>query len=415
MHIVYWAHSYRDQDAAVNRHFGILIEEAAKLIVNFDPPSKDVNPAKLEQNFRSCDGMVAVLTWRETGLRARRPLLVFVDDRLPDDVVPPRILQRRFSHRTYFRQVREHTHALMELRTYMGEQPGPRYQPSSSQRTCGLLGLRGADGSGERLRHLVASRGYRPIDLETMNLSNPFRFRSFEHLACLDVTVRCADSRSARSLYWAGALYAAVVPAISFTMDASFRLSPAIPREFQPRLAHDTVDMSFETVMKDQFELFEQDFLSTQDPAAIERYTRMQVDAGVLAGRYETETRNQFTEVIMGDKNVVSGQAGAVGSGAHAHDMTFNQIWNQLDQKVDLPKLADQLQQLQDVMQREASTAEDKIAVGAVAAAEQSAREKNGPKVVEYLKLAGRWALTIAEKLGIELAKDTIKGALGMK
>jgi hypothetical protein len=43
---------------------------------------------------------------------------------------------------------------------------------------------------------------------------------------------------------------------------------------------------------------------------------------------------NQITvqEQIMGDKYVVS-QAGAVGPEAHAHDMTFNQIWNQVEEK----------------------------------------------------------------------------------
>ncbi len=114
MHIVYWAHSYRDEDAAINRHFGVLIEEAERMIVNFDPPSKSVNESKLDPNLRSCDGMVAVLTWRANGpsqyilheaglcLRARKPLLVFVDDRLPSDLLPARILQRRFSSRTYF-------------------------------------------------------------------------------------------------------------------------------------------------------------------------------------------------------------------------------------------------------------------------------------------------------------------------
>jgi hypothetical protein len=33
----------------------------------------------------------------------------------------------------------------------------------------------------------------------------------------------------------------------------------------------------------------------------------------------------------------------------------------------------------------------------------------------QYLKMAGRWALTVAEKLGIEVAKDALKGALGLK
>lgn len=43
MHIVYWAHSYRDEDAAVNKHFGVLIEKAAGMVVNFDPPSAQLD------------------------------------------------------------------------------------------------------------------------------------------------------------------------------------------------------------------------------------------------------------------------------------------------------------------------------------------------------------------------------------
>ncbi len=37
MQIVYWAHSYRDEDASVNKYFGVLIEKA----------SKNVNSSKL--------------------------------------------------------------------------------------------------------------------------------------------------------------------------------------------------------------------------------------------------------------------------------------------------------------------------------------------------------------------------------
>ncbi len=89
MQIVYWAHSYRDEDAAINHHFGRLIEDAARMVINFDPPSDSVNESKLDQNLRSCDGLIAVLTWRANGpskyilheialsLRARKPLVVF--------------------------------------------------------------------------------------------------------------------------------------------------------------------------------------------------------------------------------------------------------------------------------------------------------------------------------------------------
>ena len=178
MHIIYWAHSYRKEDAPLNNHFGILIEQSERMIVNFDPPSPSVNESKLAQNLRSCDGMVAVLSWRDRGtspyliyevglsLRARKPLAVFIDDRLPTNILPSRILQRRFSHRTYFRQFREHTDALRLLRSSMGDPPPSRYQPNASQRTCGLVGLRPLDRNSKNFIHnFVALRGfstYRP-------------------------------------------------------------------------------------------------------------------------------------------------------------------------------------------------------------------------------------------------------------
>lgn len=426
MQIVYWAHSYRQEDAAINKHFGILIEQAAHMIVNFDPPSERVNASKLEQNLRSCDGMVAVLTWRPTGpsqyilyevglaLRARRPLLVFVDDRLRDDVIPHRVLQRRFSHRTYFRQVREHTHALRELITYMGEPPVPRYQPSLNQRACAVIGLRGLPAGVRRdLSDLVVERGYRAVELDRHSAENPLAFATFEELADLAISLRCVDGRGPTSLYWAGALSTAAIPAITFSLDESFPLSDALPRDFQPRVV-DAKTRRLTEVVGDEFDLFEQDFLKVQDPDAIERYTLMQVQAGDVRGRYEADTRRQYVEVIMGDQYNVSGQAGAVGPQAHAHEMTFSQTWQQLQGTVDLGTLAAQLRTLQEAMQREGIEPGHRLAAGAVGAAEQSAREGDGPKVVEYLKAGGQWALSIAEKIGVGLATSVIKSALGL-
>ncbi len=48
-------------------------------------------------------------------------------------------------------------------------------------------------------------------------------------------------------------------------------------------------------------------------------------------------------EVTMRDKYDVKGQNGAVGAVAHAHDMTFNQIWNENKTDIDLPALAVEL------------------------------------------------------------------------
>jgi hypothetical protein len=426
MQIIYWAHSYRQEDADINGHFGLLIEKAAHLIVNFDPPSKKVNTSKLEQNLRSCDGMSAILSWRDSGpsqfilyeiglaLRARKPLLVFVDDRLPDDMIPLRILQRRFSHRTYFRQVRDHTFALRELITYMGDPPVPRYQPSSNQRTCGLVGLRVLDHTTRKhLRDFVNQRGYQSIDLDRITAANPLDFEMFEHLADLDISIRCVDSQSRISQYWAGGLSAAALPSITLSANPAYKFSERFPIEFQPRLVNTgTADLT--EVVAGEFDLYEQDFLKVQDPAAIERYTMMQVQAGDLRGRYEVDTRKQYVEVIMGDQYNVSGQAGAVGRQAHSHDMTFNQIWNQLEPSVDLAKLADELRKLREAMEQSASEPSHRMAAGAIAAAEECARQEDGPKVVEYLKTGGKWALGVAEKVGVGLATAALKAAIGV-
>ena len=168
-------------------------------------------------------------------------------------------------------------------------------------------------------------------------------------------------------------------------------------------------------VLGREFDLFEQNFLKSQEPEAIARYTRMQVEAGFLAGHYKADTRSRFMEVIMGDQYNVPGQAGTVGPQAHVHDVDFSQVWGQNKESVDLGQLAEQLRTLREAMEPLASEPEEKFAAGAVAAAEGSARQGNGPKVFEYLKTAGRWALGVAEKIGTDLAKEAIKSALGMK
>ena len=426
MQIIYWAHSYRQEDAAINQHFGTLIEQGARMIVNFDPPSDKVNASKLEQNLRSCDGMIAILTWRATGpspyilyeiglaLRSRKPLLVFVDDRVRGDLLPPRVLQRRYSHRTFFRQVREHTHALRELITYMGEPPVPRYQPSSRQRACAFIGLRGLSKSlRATLATLIEGRGYRAVDLDRSADENPLKFSTFEDLADVGVSLRCIDSRAYPSQYWAGALSFAGTPSITFSCDPSYSFSENLPMDFQPRIL-DLDPGPVRAAISNEFDLFEQDFLKVQDSAAIERYTKMQVDAGDLRGRYQVDTRSNYLGVIMGDQYNVSGQAGAVGPQAHAHDMSFSQTWQQLQSSIDLKNLATELQRLHDAMQRDAAEPSHQLAAGAVAAAEQAARQGDGPKVIEYLKSGGKWALSVAEKIGVAVAAAAIKGSLGL-
>ena len=140
-------------------------------------------------------------------------------------------MQQRFSHRTYFRQVREHIQALRLLKAYMGDPPPTRYQPSTNQQSCGALGLSAlTPRQRDEVSLLVESRAYRFLMLEDIPSENPLAFEQFECLAVLKVVVRCADLRGASTLYWPGAIRAASLPAIDFTADANHQFSPLFPR-----------------------------------------------------------------------------------------------------------------------------------------------------------------------------------------
>ena len=112
---------------------------------------------------------------------------------------------------------------------------------------------------------------------------------------------------------------------------------------------------------------------------------------------------------MSGDTYSISGQAGAVGPGAHAHDNTFQQVQG----GIDLPKFAEELGRLRAAMKGEATgTREQDKAIGAVADAEEAAVKGDGTAALRCFKGAGTWALGIAEKIGvpvlIEVAKSLI-------
>lgn len=423
MQTVYWAHSYRPDDRSVTEHFGLLIESAARLIVNFDPPSASLNAAKLEQSLRGCDGMVAILGWRQNGpspyilyeislaLRARKPLLVFVDDRLPDDLLPRRILQSRYSVHRLHRQVREHRHALDVLKQYIGEVPPPRYPPNTGRRTCGIVGLlHAAPEFRDRVLKIVSSREYQVLELEKVDICNPLNFEQFECLNLINVVLRIVDTASLASQYWAAAVYGAVVPTISVSTNTAYSFHGGFPKEFQPRLVAEEDPDRLHEVLPAEFGLFEEDFVSAADAEAITRYVKLQVEAGFLKGHYESGTRDTFREVIMGDKiNVTGSTVGVVGRG-RARDINIEQIWQQGG--IDLQKLASELEQLKAALEREATTAEQRMAVSAVEIARDSAQKSDGRKTLEYLRLAGRWAFEIAGRIGVHEVSEALKKVL---
>ena len=125
----------------------------------------------------------------------------------------------------------------------------------------------------------------------------------------------------------------------------------------------------------------------------------------------QIHTDRRIGEVTMGDIYNV-GQGGAIGPNAQVHDMTFNQIWNQIQGSIELLKLAEELSRLRRAMKQEAIEPEQDIAISEVAKAEQAAKSGNGPKVLEHLKSAGKWALDVATKIGTSLTVEVIKKSI---
>lgn len=158
-----------------------------------------------------------------------------------------------------------------------------------------------------------------------------------------------------------------------------------------------------------------------QRQALVEREARLQLEGEVRQLdsvvdkliRYHTINIHQGGS-MAGDTYNIPGQAGAVGPNAHAHDMTFNQVVNHVEQNIDLTELARQLSELRQAMAQKQDSPQAAIAISEVAKAELAATEKNTPKVVEHLKAAGKWTMDFAKDIGKDLVVEVIKKASGM-
>jgi hypothetical protein len=127
----------------------------------------------------------------------------------------------------------------------------------------------------------------------------------------------------------------------------------------------------------------------------------------------ERETlRQHLVEVNVSKTTIKNSNIGAVGDNANIQNLM--QIKERMGDNLDLAKLANDLQKLRTVMERDATDAPQRLSAAAVAAAEQSARQKDGPKAIEYLKTAGEWALTVGEKIGVDVATATLKSVLNL-
>jgi hypothetical protein len=116
----------------------------------------------------------------------------------------------------------------------------------------------------------------------------------------------------------------------------------------------------------------------------------------------------------MGDIYHASGQVGAVGPNANVHGNTFQQIWSQSAESIDLQGLAPELRTLAEQLKPQVSAPEHRVAIANVEAAADAAASGDGPKALEYLKTAGAWTWTKANEIGVPVAIAAALKALGL-
>ena len=120
-------------------------------------------------------------------------------------------------------------------------------------------------------------------------------------------------------------------------------------------------------------------------------------------------------DVIMTRDQYNIDQAGAVGPGAKAEGMTFNQIQLNYQGEVDISALSTDLSKLREAMRQNAQEPEHFVELGNIAAAEAEAKEGNKSKAFEALAKVSKWAVETATMIGATVAAEAIKSSIGLQ
>lgn len=311
--LIYYAHSYRTEDHLINEFFQELVVDEA-LTPSLDPQSDRLNAAKPERHLRSTDAMLVVLPQRDPapseyirweiglGLRGRRPQLVFIEDTLPDDLVHPGILQRRFSRRRLLREVRDHRNAVRILKRYVGSDPPPTYHPTSLRRRCAVIGAGplGRDSS-EALLNYLEKNNYSVVVVDAATRL-PDQMAAEETIRRAAFCIALVEGLTPAEFYLLGAARASLVPTIAITLDPAYPYSAITPKEYQPRFVNRGDPADVIRVVEQEIAIFEEDYLELKEEWQVHRY-RDYRDAVMRTrrgnGDYSHEVRDRAFVVVQ--------------------------------------------------------------------------------------------------------------------
>lgn len=313
MHLIYYSHSYRPADKDINGFFQELMLSEG-MTPSLDPPSDKLNAAKPERHLRSTDGMVAVLPYRdpepsnyilyEIALcsRAHKPVLVFIEDVLPNNLISGILLQRRFSRRHFLREVRNHRHALQMLKTYIGSEPPPTYQPNSSQRSCLIVGASSlSDNQRVMMQDALTRLRYHSIMVpeknECLSYDTPYEDMVTQSMLCVAFT----QGLSPLEFYLLGAARACLTPTILLTQNPNYVFHPMVPEEYQPRKVSAADMNSLCTTLETEVTVFEEDYLELKDQEKVLRYRAALIQEGKEGGTYSEHARDMIFNFVGGN------------------------------------------------------------------------------------------------------------------
>lgn len=316
MHLIYYSHSYRKADNAINEFIQDLML-GEELTPSLDPPSDRLNSAKPERHLRSTDGVIAVLPARDPApssyilyeislaARVRKPALVFVEDVLPDSLIPQWLLQRRYSRTRLLREFRTHKHALATLKAYMGSEPPPTYQPSITQRSCLLLGLDALPlATQSALTHYVESKRYHPL-IPQAPPKHMFQTSPVEALATdATLSVVIIDRLSSFESYLLGTVRGALIPSILLTLNPEYSFELNVPKEYQPRVLPSVDANSVCECVAEQIDIYEEDYLDVVDQTAVHRYKEALLTQVSKPGTYASAARDLIVNYVAGNLEV---------------------------------------------------------------------------------------------------------------
>jgi len=118
-------------------------------------------------------------------------------------------------------------------------------------------------------------------------------------------------------------------------------------------------------------------------------------------------------EYIAGNKNVTEISV-SQGSGTQIIGSQFIDGWNNLKSGIDLKQLAEELARIREQSEQSICSPEGESAKEQIRAAEEAAKQGNGPRTLMALAAAGKVALEFAIHTGAILAAEVIRQAIGM-